>query len=340
VTAERLVTVLPDTLAALAAGDITLPHALRLAAATSPLPDEVSARVEAAVLDQATTQTPGQFGAAITRAIRRDDTRNQDKRHADARAERRVVFTPQPDGMTDLWAHLPADAAAAIRDLLHRTAGQANGRHGAEDERTADQRRADTLVDLLLDPACDATCDRTGEPATDPDSGDSEPDNDPARYDDTGSDGGGPAHGGGSGRGRRTRQRARARRRQRARRRRVRVHVTVALSTLLGLDEQGGELAGHGPIPAASARALAVDPTGSRRRILTDDHGHYLHAGARSYRPGAALDRHVRLRDQTCRFPGCRTAAEHTEIHHILAWADGAKPTPRTCTRCARTTTG
>jgi hypothetical protein len=107
------------------------------------------------------------------------------------------------------------------------------------------------------------------------------------------------------------------------------VHVTVALSTLLGLDEQGGDLRGHGPIPAALARALAVDPTGSWRRILTDDHGHYLHAGARSYRPGAALDRHVRLRDQPCRFPGCRTAAEHTEIHHILAWADGGETTPQ-----------
>jgi len=129
-TAERLVTVLPATLAALAAGDISFPHALRLAAATSPLPDEVSARVEAAVLGKATTQTPGQFAAAITRAIRRDDTRNQDKRHADARAERRVVFTPQPDGMTNLWAHLPADAAAAIRDLLHRTAAQAKRRGG------------------------------------------------------------------------------------------------------------------------------------------------------------------------------------------------------------------
>jgi len=45
------------------------------------------------------------------------------------------------------------------------------------------------------------------------------------------------------------------------------VHVTVALSTLLGLDEQPGELAGHGPIPAVLARRLAADPTGMFRAV-------------------------------------------------------------------------
>src|SRR5206468_3387662 len=46
------------------------------------------------------------------------------------------------------------------------------------------------------------------------------------------------------------------------------VQVTVALSTLLGLDDQPGELTGHGPIPAVLARELAHDPTGTWRRLL------------------------------------------------------------------------
>jgi hypothetical protein len=310
--AERLVTVLPATLAALAAGDISFPHALRLADATSALPDEVSAQVEAAVLDKATASTSGQFAAAITRAIRRYDARTPDTRHDDARAERRVVFTPREDGMADLWAHLPADAAAAIRDLVHRVAAQATRRGDPEDARTADQRRADTLIDLILDPTNDPS-DPTDRPAGDPGDafGDRGPDASPALHQ--------YQH---PNQGQRERRRARRRRRGR-----VRVNVTVALSTLLGVDEQGGELAGHGPIPAALARALAFDPTGTWRRLVTDDHGHYLRAGAHSYRPAAALERHVRLRDQTCRFAGCRTGSEHAEIDHIVAWADGGLTT-------------
>jgi hypothetical protein len=45
------------------------------------------------------------------------------------------------------------------------------------------------------------------------------------------------------------------------------IHVSVALSTLLGLDEQPGELDGHGPIPAQVARRRTISasspvPTG------------------------------------------------------------------------------
>jgi hypothetical protein len=51
------------------------------------------------------------------------------------------------------------------------------------------------------------------------------------------------------------------------------IQVCVALSTLLGLDEQPGELAGSGPIPATVARKLAADPTGTWRRLVTDPMG-------------------------------------------------------------------
>jgi hypothetical protein len=43
------------------------------------------------------------------------------------------------------------------------------------------------------------------------------------------------------------------------------VQVSAALSTLLGLDEQPGDLDGYGPIPAELARRLAADPTGTWR---------------------------------------------------------------------------
>src|SRR6266516_3586989 len=45
-----------------------------------------------------------------------------------------------------------------------------------------------------------------------------------------------------------------------AHRMRPAVQVTIALSTLLGLDDQPGELAGHGPIPASVARRTPPTP--------------------------------------------------------------------------------
>ncbi|HVQ94100.1 MAG TPA: DUF222 domain-containing protein [Mycobacteriales bacterium] len=102
------------------------------------------------------------------------------------------------------------------------------------------------------------------------------------------------------------------------------VQVTVAASTLLGLDDLPGELAGYGPIPAGLARQLAADPTGTWRRILTDPAtGAILDVGHRSYRPPRPLARFVTARDGTCRFPGCRQPARRCDLDHVIAWPDG-----------------
>jgi hypothetical protein len=257
--AEQLVTELPATLAALAAGLISFPHALRLCEATAELPAETVAQVEAYALARAEDATVAQFKATLKRAVARFDRRDKTKQHEDAVAKRRVDFIAQDDGTTDLFASaLPSDAAAAMRDLIHRLAARSRGL----DERTADQRRADTLIDLVLG-------DRPEEQV------------------------------------------------------RPTVQVTVAMSTLLGVDEQPGDLAGTGTIPAGLARALAFDPNGTWRRLVTDEAGQFLDATPDTYRPGAALDRHIRHRDQTCRFPGCRRDSGRTEIDHIIAFAEG-----------------
>jgi hypothetical protein len=41
------------------------------------------------------------------------------------------------------------------------------------------------------------------------------------------------------------------------------------------------------------------------------------------YRPGADLDRFVRLRDRRCRWPGCRKRVCRGEIDHRVRWPDG-----------------
>ncbi|MGH8892853.1 MAG: hypothetical protein ACRDWY_06035, partial [Actinomycetes bacterium] len=88
----------------------------------------------------------------------------------------------------------------------------------------------------------------------------------------------------------------------------------VALSTLLGLDDEPGELAGHGPITAAVARRIAAE--GTWRRLLTDPvTGQLVAMGSERYEPPQEMRDAVIARDKTCRGPaaGCRpTAATST----------------------------
>ncbi|MFN2560346.1 MAG: DUF222 domain-containing protein [Jatrophihabitans sp.] len=98
------------------------------------------------------------------------------------------------------------------------------------------------------------------------------------------------------------------------------VQLTVAATTLLGLDDHPGELDGYGPIPAAMARAIAADPTGTWRRLLTDNSGRLLDYGRTTYRPPQPLVDHVIARDRTCRFPGCTRPARRCHIDHQLPW--------------------
>jgi mRNA-degrading endonuclease toxin of MazEF toxin-antitoxin module len=101
------------------------------------------------------------------------------------------------------------------------------------------------------------------------------------------------------------------------------VQVTVALSTLMELDDQPGELDGYGPITAAMARRIASDPTATWRLLITDDEGMVLHAGTKTYRPPADMTRTVIARDVHCVFPGCRKRAAHGDLDHVEAFTPG-----------------
>jgi hypothetical protein len=106
---------------------------------------------------------------------------------------------------------------------------------------------------------------------------------------------------------------------------RIQVNVTVALSTLLGLDEDPVTLDGYGPISAVQARALAHG--GVWRRLVTDPlSGAVLDVGRKRYRPPADLADHVRARDGRCAEPGCATPAERCDLDHTEEFfADGAQ---------------
>jgi hypothetical protein len=104
---------------------------------------------------------------------------------------------------------------------------------------------------------------------------------------------------------------------------RPQIQVSVALSTLLGVDEQPGEIDGYGPIPAELARRLAADPSGTWRRLVTDDLGHLIDYGRTTYEPPADLAQFVIARDRTCRAPGCERPAAKSDLHHVRWWSRG-----------------
>lgn len=102
--------------------------------------------------------------------------------------------------------------------------------------------------------------------------------------------------------------------------RRPAVQVSVSLSTLLGGDDQPGELAGYGPIPASMARAIAHDPSGTWRRLITDPLGRLIRCGTQTYRPPQQLRDHVIAEQPTCTFFGCRRPACRGELDHVIPW--------------------
>lgn len=234
-----------------------------------------------------------------------------DARHEWARRERRVWIAAAPDGMADLFAHLPAAEAFAIKDRLARMgkAVSEGERAGAASSastvsigdgvraRTVDEIRADLFSDLLL----------SGTPE-DADS----------KWPDTGLGA-------------------------------IRAHVQVlvpesvltgatgvaAVAGVLGeadpipgFDAIGDPtgpppalLEGYGPIDTATAGRLggqaesweAIRVDRETREVLSVDR----------YRPSEEMRRLLRARDQHCRFPGCRVPLARCDIDHTVDAALG-----------------
>ncbi len=226
-----------------------------------------AAAVEAAVLPKAPQQVLANFKRSVRKTVLTVAPKPAEQRHTEAVTQRRVVRTSVADGMSEIWMLLPEVGAATVMTAVDALAR----RSPPDDERTADQRRADAVVQLALNTL-------TGSVAGEL----------PREH------GLHPS-----------------------------VQVTVALSTLLGVDEQPGELAGSGPIPAAVARRIAADPTGTWRRLVTDQTGRLLDYGRSTYRPPKDLAEHVIARDRTCRFPNCNRQARHCDLEHATPWHDG-----------------
>lgn len=311
-------------------------------------PGELAWAVQQAVLPGAATRTPTQLAADVDRALLAVEPRDTADRLARANEKRHVCRpTRLPDGMAGLWAVLPAPDAVRIDATLEATARSARA---LGDPRSLDQLRADTLVDLATgaallagarpdetalpqiearvdggaSPSATQTSDEVAGGASDlqrprsDEEGASASDLQTPGSDEEGASASGlatsPSGRGPDGVGGEPADGAR-RRAPAVRIPRVSIDVTVALSTLMALDDDPAELAGFGPIGAEQARALAAG--GTWRRLVTDPlTGQVLDVGRTRYRPPQGLADHVAARDRVCVSPGCSVPAQRCDLDH------------------------
>ena len=307
--ARVLVGHLPNTISALATGEISAAHATVIAKETATairngLSEDAVFRVEQTALAHAEFHTPGQVATKVKTTIAQLAPDEFEEIVDRARDSRRVSCYPEADGMATVVAILPAEDAQTVMKSIEAYILKRNqedqsctcgGENGGEDSGatrsssncsqhntqgdaewsmlSADMKRADALT-FIASQALASMADDV-----------------------------------------------------RPHRRPITISVAVDLPTLLGLAENPGQLAGYGAIPASVARRLAAD--GAWQRFVSDPTtGNLLDFGREKYTPPQELVDYLLARDRICRFPGCRRTGQSSDIDHAHSWESGGETNP------------
>jgi hypothetical protein len=91
------------------------------------------------------------------------------------------------------------------------------------------------------------------------------------------------------------------------------INVIASQDTVTGESDQPGYLEGYGMIDAEQVRELA-----DRAALRLVECPTVSPAEALRYQPSAALERWIRCRDVTCRFPGCDRPAAFCDVDHTV----------------------
>ena len=343
--AGTLCTTHTATLKALESGHISYGHAQTLVDQSQNIPPADLPGFEAQLLGLAPEQTHPQFRVRARRLRETTYPETIEVRQRSAFDRRRVTLQPECDGMSWLSALLPAQKAQAFFNQLSTAA---RGEQAAGDPRTVDQLRTDIMASLLEghdsdDCGGDCTTAGTGtHTATDTAAGVGTGTNTAAGADRQGPGAGPgpspePAAGSGAGSGTRLGNRSGVGKKGQSTggtstggtgcgghgsRARTEILVLISAETLFGADDQPAELHGYGPISPVTARRMARDAakwTPVERDPKTEE---FLRIGRKRKVPDR-LKQVLRVRDGTCRFPGCRTNAVISEIDHTIPWAQG-----------------
>ncbi|MGK3950513.1 DUF222 domain-containing protein [Microbacterium sp. K2] len=283
--AELLVDQFPDVWAAQGAGRISPAHSRVIVDAGSGIESPSDReKYSAVILPIAETESPNRLRALARRVVERFAPTTVSERHRRARSQRRVWVTEGEDGMAALHTHAPAALVHGMFDRLSQMAHALRNenlrakRQAARDgsEFEADDRTVDEIRADLL-----ADLVLSGQP--------------------TGHDSEDGLLGAIS----------------------ARIEITVPVTTLMHDDADEAsdadatppaELDGRAPIDVDTARTVAGQTKGWDRVLTHPISGRVL--AVDRYRPSRHLRRHLRARDQRCRFPTCGIAARKCDLDH------------------------
>lgn len=308
--AEALVHHAPIVLEALAEGSISGGHARAITDQLRDVPVEGRAVFLEQVLPVALRSTTARLRQRARVVRERLHPESITARRTRSITDRRVELEAAADGMA--WLHLftTAPLAHAIRNRLDAVAVPARI---AGDTRTLAQLRADALASLAV---AGTVRDDVGPIPVDPETTGtftwlpgSAPRDDAARIaEEAVAAGADPLLAEPVGIEARIR---------------ATVQMTVPALSTLGVTDEPGVLDGYGPIDPDTAARLAVTAPSMTRILTQPETGAVVSVGREQYRVPADLARAVRLRDTTCRAPGCGRAARSCDLDHSVAWQDG-----------------
>jgi hypothetical protein len=110
-------------------------------------------------------------------------------------------------------------------------------------------------------------------------------------------------------------------------------HDVFAGHPLTNLDALQCEIEGFGPIPRVTAERLLCDC--ALGRVVTG-RSQLLDLGRRTRTVPDRLRRAIVIRDEHCRFPGCRAPASWCDAHHLIWWTRGGETSLENCVLLCR----
>jgi len=305
--ARVLTSHLPGTAAALAAGEISLAHANIIAKESAEIirtgaTTEQILEVENIALAHSEFHTPGQVASRMRSVIAQIAPREFREACSIARERSSVDCYPQPNGMAQIVALLPAADAQTIMLAVDKLA-RLNKEHAKSEADLHERQMARSMRDRAERSASDHIDHQAIALQLRLESLRAEALTQLAKNFLASSINEGLSHG-----------------------RPVTLNLTMDLPTLLGLAENPAELKGYGPIPASVGRELAAD--GKWRKFITDPvTGELLDVGRSVYEPPQPLKDYLTARDQICRFPHCRQPARVSDIDHAIPWESDGETT-------------
>ncbi len=346
---------LPATAMALASGRVDWPKALVLINGLSGQDPDLARRIEAQLIGRAPQQTTGQLRSALNRALLAADPDAAERRRQDEERHARIERGPEPGGVTALLAGRCLPVTDTVT-AWNRITAMARQLRTAGAEGSLDDLRVHVYLALL-----------NGDTVAAPTA------NDALGTDHEGDDGDGDVaadeseeqHSPGS--DDRNAPSTFPAKLQRSGGLCGRLNLTVPLSTVMGIGDGPGHLAGFGPVTGHSARQLAAGALGQPGVhwciTVTGEHGQAVGHGCATrirpvggppggsgwlftvklsalagpecahdrasphYRPPPSLWHLIQARHTCCTAPGCRMPAAACDNDHTVPFDQGG----RTC---------